>query len=369
MTTAVICKKGGAGSGFHGHAGRPGLVGGSQVENGNADFSPLEAPEVPSLNLNVEMSNDIGEARRSLQDYDETYTDPSMLTEFNTMIGEEYTSHYAIDGQNFKFATDNVREYWKSDVIDNISRQSGIDRNTVTKIVVQWAMSSNDEDMRSMSLQESVAEEFGVSLSEWQKTNIEKFRQGKKWFDEATAFEANFKKQHGVMKWQYGDEESMKLRLQMKDAWQESNAGKGYPDFEFATVAPGRYGDVERSRPIANRSTERKVLRSMYDATQNHFKSMRYNPDDTVTIYRGVKAPVAGHSAGTHPNYIGNALESWTISPRMAYSFNGTFIAAKVRIKDIFSFPLTGLGCLAEGEVVIFGNIPGSVVKVINTYD
>ena len=63
-------------------------------------------------------------------------------------------------------------------------------------------------------------------------------------------------------------------------------------------------------------------------------------------------------------------LSSWSTSPTEANFFagggdrSGTLLKAKFKAEDIFSIPLTGVGCLMENEVVVkSGSVMGQMTK------
>jgi hypothetical protein len=106
-----------------------------------------------------------------------------------------------------------------------------------------------------------------------------------------------------------------------------------------------------------------KVLSASYKETQEMLKDAGFKPNDSVVIYRGVTNIIGDGMV----DYIGNAIESWSFSPLVAYDFagtrGGTILVARVRISDIVSSCVTGLGCLKEGELIVKGMSKGVTVR------
>lgn len=114
-------------------------------------------------------------------------------------------------------------------------------------------------------------------------------------------------------------------------------------------------------RPIEYDKDTAMVLRASYEKTQEAFQSAGFSPDDTVTVYRGIyNLEVDGEV-----DYKGNAVESWSISPKVAYEFGagGTVLAANVKVSDIVSSCISGMGCLTEAEVIVKGTSRGIKVQ------
>jgi len=274
LVSVEIGTKGGAGSGNWGHTGRPGLVGGS---GGRASaFTPGMA----------------GTKREDAR-------------------ANEYLNDGLPGTGGWKLAHANTRGRIKQDIIQDLAADTGLPEEDINAVVSQWARTSNDADMQSLSLQQAAAEELGLSLSEWQVQRL-------------------------------------------------------------ATVPSGR--------PLLPRNQERAIIRAMYDRTQEDLKMAGYEPNDTVTLCRGVKSDAHVYNLGTS-SYNGNAIESWSTSAWAAGKFAGAedspsartkygaVLSIEVPIGNIISTCRTGFGCLTEGEFVIAGNIPGSEVYVSKVFE
>jgi len=124
----------------------------------------------------------------------------------------------------------------------------------------------------------------------------------------------------------------------------------------------------------------RALLRAIYRQTQAWFAKMGYKPTDTLVLYRGFidlevpraigdinfEAGRAGIDKYDTALYHGNAMEAWTSSVGIAYTFgdghssgNSAYVfSARVPISRIFCNALTGFGCLNELEFVIMNDNP-----------
>lgn len=278
MKATMTISKGGPGSGHRGHRGRPGKRGGGLPGTGYS-FKPGTSDE----------SN-----RWKAQD-----------TRANTFINKGIGY--------FETATPEQRADLKDEIVTNISKGSGVEYETVNEMTSQWARSSNDSDMRSLSLQQAASEEFGVELSEWQQNSI----------DDRLGTREKFVQLVG--------EENLPLRL----------------------------------NSITDRATERQVLRTMYTQTQEQLRAAGFQPDDTITLFRGFDRDTVIKNREL-TSYKGNAMESWSALRIIARSFGNTLITMDVPVKNIIGTCKTGFGCLKEAEFVIVGSLPGQEVFVLD---
>ena len=136
--------KGSDKSGHHGHAGRPGSVGGSAP----AGFGSLSAPvggegEEGNLKAN-EMLNDT-------------------LSDRSSFFGKEPWAH----------ASNEDRASLKAQVARDLAKETGVTEEQAADFVKQWAKSSNDDDMRSLAIQKDAADEFSVEISEFTQKKLD----------------------------------------------------------------------------------------------------------------------------------------------------------------------------------------------------
>lgn len=196
----------------------------------------------------------------------------------------------------------------------------------VNDVMGQWAESSNDFDARSLAMQQDAALEFGVEESAFTLERVNRVR---------------------------GQADTVATADQLDFAELVTSYGKN----SFSPLMPSEQ--------------QRAALRAMYNHTQAQLRAAGLKPGDTVRLYRGVKIDRRTSGAWETSDIVsltGNALESWSLGRRVAMQFaHGTFDAMNMRgvvfemdvpVEAIFSTARTGLGCLAEGELVILG-IPG----------
>lgn len=326
MSGKIIVTKGGPGSGNHGHAGRPGKRGGSAP--GGSVFNPGKG---------MPMTRD-------------------------------YVTDVALSGVLWGDGSQSPRII-KDTIVTTISADTGIEYDVVNDIVAQWAISSNDNDMRSISLQEAAAEEFGLELSEWQQ---EKLRGANM---ELEDIERQAKK-----------EEDITYNILLRNKINGVASVKNLSDEELRKVAHdvgyNKYienakADAPRYFPITSRENERAVLRAIYSRTQAALAQQGLKPDDYVTIYRGI----IGNSIklgddGDVVNYKGNVMESWSRNSSVAFGFAratpinyGYMLGIRVPVRNVISSARTGFGCMHESEFVIFGNVPGTTVTILEHTD
>ncbi len=105
---------------------------------------------------------------------------------------------------------------------------------------------------------------------------------------------------------------------------------------------------------ISHNATDQsgKMLDSVYKSTQQEFKEKGIK---SVTLYRGMSEAKSG-------NYDGNALDSWTIDPKVAQRFsnvskgeNKGVIKMVVPAERIVSTAFSGFGTLGDFEFVVLG--------------
>jgi len=223
----------------------------------------------------------------------------------------------------------------KMKICQELAERTGMPEQEVSYTLRQWARTSNDEEMASLSLQADTAKEFALPVSE--------FTQGK-------------------------------IRSQKIAIQKESNRlqGLGLEPDEIQDALQGT-----EFAPLADSSTQRTLLRAMYQNTQQQLHKQGLSGDDTVTLYRGVKLPdlvAKNWQAGDIVSIDGNPLESWSVSVTAASDFamnprsgqTGVTLIMDIPIKMIIGSATTGFGCLAEGEVVVLGSL-GGVAEVMGT--
>ena len=305
---------GGPGSGHHGHSGRKGKRGGSAPSRGN-------------------MSPTVGGADKAAVGFlDRGDVDP-----MNT-------------GGAGKV---------KDSIVQELADRTGLPYEDVNEVIKQWAHSANDEDYRSLSLQEAISEEFGIPLSPWQKERAEDL--GSAWrvseerdlIKEYVALDKEMKvtpflsrytpEYEGSRRQEIGDR-MFELRNKARDL--------GITQ-QFTTVYQRSHVLSHRDDP---RGDTRKIVRAMYNHTQEELSKAGIKD---VVLFRG-KEPGWKDTAGQPMRkgmdfkIVSNAASSWTAAPEIAVGF-GDVITARVPAKRILGTARTGFGCLRELEYVVLG--------------
>jgi len=298
--------KGGPGSGHHGHSGVPGSVGGS-APGGRGG---LTAPEVIHEGINGNIA-----AQRWLS----ISTSETYIAEPKRKWGE---------------ATLDARAELKAKVARDLSKETGISEEECSEFVEQWAHSSNDDDMRSLAIQQDASDEFGVELSEFTKGKINRIEQR-----EISGISSNPLTKEEIIA-QGGTESDFEAQF------------KPFHSVKFES--------------LMDSPTQRKVLRAMYNKTQSELKARGITE---VRAYRGAifsvdeyKGIIKGFK---NVNIKTNPLSSWSLSQETASGFatgaagqkakRGVTFSSVIPASRILSLPTTGFGCLTEGELVVLG--------------
>lgn len=357
----IIRRKGGTGSGNWGHKGRPGMVGGSSPHI-LAEATSKAAAGKPPANPT-------------------TFSDP--LTIFTR--------------PDESICIDKSAAELKHGVVSMLEEMTEIEYDQVNSFIKQWSYSSNDEDYRSLAIQEDAAVEFGIELSTWQKEKLQVIADTRKSVEDAQALynrsrdiETEAARVRNNIEAKLQDMEIPKTDLDKfasgeyeLDELMEKYPSKQPPEYKryaylaakiqgiqkqiFAieddinAAAGDRYADTRgdfpmltrRGEPLLPRNLQRQMLRSMYDATQEYLENLGIKE---VILYRGVKSdnpPTAGQAV----KIKSNAIESWSTSLDTAQTFGNTVLAMRVPIARILSIPVTGFGCVDEYECVILGNV------------
>ena len=363
--TKIIVIKGGEGSGFYGHAGRPGLVGGSRSVGEDEVWFPTYNPTL------VPGESPYGaEIAESLKKHSTT----------GVTTGRDEGASYFLDWELSKIMTTDSMLDWstmdederakvKDAIVTEISKETGVKYETVNQLVKQWAYTSNGTKMGALSFQEAVAEEFGTELSDFQKTQIGWIR------DKYGNWHKDYDIEYGKA-WDHYDDERVKAikkvsiledrgetdteryrGLQAVAGWNSMDIHKAATSDAWWEASKSVYNE-STAIPIASRAEERAIARAMYDITQRQLENYGYSPDDYVKLYRGFGSQGGkGWQARDKPAYYGNTIESWSVSPMEAANFGKVTISIAVPRSTVFCTARTGLGCMSEGEYVIFGNL------------
>jgi hypothetical protein len=262
-------------------------------------------------------------------------------------------------GSAWEHANVEERSKLKAQVARDLSEASGVTEQEAADFVSQWAHSSNDDDMRSLAIQQDAAKEFGLKTSEFTQSKIDNAKRNTE-YDIMDAEEA----------WTVAGEDMLKRSYPGKTRTQAIAAAK-----EEAKNLP-------KNNPLMESNKQRAILRTMYNETQAELKSRGITE---VRLSRGVSFPKEQAAYWEEQKgqsvVIGtNALESWSVSRLVAGMFAGSgakgqatgdvgvVLETVVPAERILSTPATGFGCLTEGEVIVLGGIGGDTAHVSEYY-
>lgn len=380
----------------------------------------------------------------------------------------------------------------KDTVVARLAERAGIGYDQANTIVHQWANSANDTDMRSLSVQQAIAAEFGTPLSPWQRSQIDTLTANRGVLDGSTrpalllamatdiqtlASAAVRLGEKDVYKLRYegvierlshderralddltgagsiysttrygtavavlsvmaremppalfgsmGQPGNISQRLVVMAGWQaalsvSTQFGSGHlspedamkggaalarlsadPAASFNPYAapPGHpAGDVLKEtnlystrEPLADQPTLRRVVRAMYDLTQEDLKASGFTG---AVLYRGASPMVREPGGGWgNPRYLTgsmtaarrrlpnfrpwmqngamvrtptNASSSYASTRRAASNFGSMVTVRRVRPEEILSTPRTGFGCWDEHEFVVLGGRDGYAFERIH---
>jgi hypothetical protein len=199
----------------------------------------------------------------------------------------------------------------------------GVGKSDVREeILTPWAWSSNDTELRSLTMQKRSETLFGTKMSAWQ-------------------------------------EEELAKTVGASEKLNAPSVAQYRRPFQLVAETP------EKATELTD-----EALKAIHDDTQAMFAEMGM---DNVTVYRGFLTK-PGESLPTGETLdIGwvNALESWTVDPVVAYNYaeeRGVIIAASVPVKRILGTSLQGLGAFGDKEVVVMGSMldkTGETVRIL----
>jgi hypothetical protein len=268
---------------------------------------------------------------------------------------------------SWKFTTMEERSELKAQVARDLSEASGVTEQEASDFVRQWAHSSNDEDMRSLAIQQDAAKEFGLKTSDFTQSKVDPLKE--------KAAQSQFKQEQEAEYFKFKQSGATASELSAMEKQQDAVWAKRYPDVDVGYMPTPGYGEYPKLMPLMESDRQRAILRSMYNETQAELKSRGIKE---VRLYRGVdltRADADGLSKGVGVLIGTNALESWSVDAEVASAFAqvgpgrvGIVFEAVVPIERILSTPATGFGCLKEGEVIVLGGVDGDGGSVNAVY-
>lgn len=389
--------KGGPGSGNFSHAGRPGKRGGSAPAHGLPGIPDAIGPFEINVDTGILDGRGIPVDQKGIN-RDHFFRE---VDSGNKGLNEFLISHSGVDndprktmepGQADKvfgflddssallfFATDEARAQVKKDTAQELARRSGVPVEAIETIQEMWSSNAN-ESAGAVSFHQAVAEELGSGLSDYQKNvreipraNIDpQSRRLLKSYQEelTTTLEKDREYSQKVIdkiteKVTTGKLDSSFIKDNAK-YWRELTEKSTMTDNDIKKKADIlARARMEGKVPITDRASERKVVRAMYDWTQDELKKSGIKE---LTLYRGIGLQTK-LKVGQPAQYKGNSAESWSTSMRVAsqFTYGGMYkyiLAARVPVKNVFCSSVTGLGCLPEAEFVIMPG-QGAVVQVV----
>ena len=312
----LVVELGGPGSGHRGHKGVPGVRGGSAPGRGS-----LAAPV-----------GDVG-------------------TEGTTKANDMLSGHSSFPGglkPPWSTAGVDDRAELKAQVARDLAKEARVTEEQAADFIKQWAHSSNDDDMRSLAIQQDAADEFGLELSEFTQNKINKMQ-----VETDRLREREVKRETKNIIGQ--------LTAQGIDLETAKSIAKPMAEEHFE-----KYLSI-KNKPLMDPKSQRSLLRAMYNKTQAEMKERGVAE---VRVHRGVAMSPKDFSRLTDTGIIEgpveirtNVLSSWSLSKDVASKFAGSIgpgnqpavFTSVVPVSRILSFSTTGFGCLTEGELTVLG--------------
>ena len=350
--------KGGPGSGFHQHKGRPGQRGGSLPDSGES--SPHKEP----LGIPTDRALPVDEA---LSDY--SYNHPLL----EMYVGKRDRS---MDEAHWLHAMSKQR---KMEVSYRL-QDAGLNEREANRFLRAWANTSNDHELRSLHIQQVASELFDAPLTEWQQANYDQVMEVRKLVIERSleGFDTPNYDPVAVAGSYYNAVANANPSIAYLD---EHNRIEAF--VEEISQAPDRsvYTKavlLERFAQIEQTSIEqtRKAVSFTYQETQ---KRLAAEGIKELHLFRGAaltRDDTFGMIVGDPHRVATNTLSSWSLSVGVADDFTegeATFSTphighrvvfdAIVPASRIYSMPITGPGCLNEWEVIVIGS-PDDGVRV-----
>ncbi len=219
----------------------------------------------------------------------------------------------------------------KDAIVTRLADETGMYYWDANKGIRQWANTSNDEDLRSLSIQKAASERFGVPLSDWQQEKYDKL----------------IKERNRALATIRGGDPS-KLDGHLQFLFEDMNESTRDVQFDI-------FGNADAERMITN------FIDSIYEETQRRFREAGITH---VTLYRGVHLDRAWeYSIGEEVTITGNTLESWTLEPWVTNIFGSVAVKENVPVEQILSTARTGWGSLSEWEFILIGQKDATVIR------
>jgi hypothetical protein len=250
-------------------------------------------------------------------------------------------------------------EALKVAAMKSLAQRANISEEESNQFIANWADSSNDHNLSSLSIQKAAAEEFGGQLSTWQQERFTETLDG-------------HKKQFGMNFLKYSKAKGMDPVAAVRAAAEEqAGTGSSFPFHAEFIEKQLQDGPVPKNAlqaqelferaALASVSKSRKAVRAMHSATQELFNKWGIKE---VTAFRGFTTPSKFFwQAGDVIKHESNALSSWSLERETASIFanpddedQGAYIVqSRIPASRIVAMPGTGFGCANEWEIVVMG--------------
>ena len=233
----------------------------------------------------------------------------------------------------------------KDEIVAKLSEQTGIPYDDVNDFIAQWAVSSNDNDIRSMAMQQDVAKMLGIDLPQWQADKLADLI----------------------------DDRNRQVEYIMRDRGITRSGAEEYARVNF----PNYYQLMDSEK-------QQRLLRAMYDNTQSRLNEAGIG--DTVRLRRGASVSESvveewARKAGVLPDdlasrnveYRGSIMDSWSLDESTARKFANTYEDDEVAVVYEMDIPRerligsarTGYGCLSEYEFVHLGAFNDETARIV----
>lgn len=354
----VNALKGGPGSGFHGHAGRPGERGGSQKERGAA---------TPPTQAEIDRQNEDQQDYLASQRYE---SDPVVRAWLGGTMAED-------EGHAAALRLAERAPLFKNRVVTGL-QSIGLSYDDANLFIRSWANSANEGYVAQM-IQKAAADEFGTPYHAYQQgllnqANAEWERDWQRQIDYVNLFEevdaetAEILKTQALRDLPFPDLAKKRFAELFPDGLRTDVGSK--PSVSDVVAIQKHIEQGVRQLRAEQEALTRTALRSIYTNTQ---KDLAEQGIDELILYRGFAAEQSSADLGDTLNITSNALSSWSADLGVANSFArsgaaGLVFAIKVKADRVFSTPRTGFGCLGEWEFVLLGNDADSAT-VANIFD
>lgn len=397
LTLGISIRKGGPGSGHHGHAGRPGKVGGSapgtSVRGGYGPDDPFYKDHKDRLDAGFGVSEGAQETRPLGRAY---LADGLPEKHPELMSGPEKDHALLMDERNRAFA--------KEEVVDKIAAETNETPDAVNVRIRAWAASASDTPLSQLHQEAAAIYADDTELSDWQQAHDSKLEKVRAYlgddFGETMERNRMLSEQYMSLRNAYAkleedkgldftDRKLLKRDIEranerisklggqtvssLEDAYRlrdESLERLAQP-FEGIQMGSDVYNNIRNLRIDSGAFRKYRLSADPADAGNQAFIDAVYRNTQSrlnsagikyITLYRGMKLGAnhplvqAVSSSRRVPVTLtnSNALESWSTSLSTARDFGSIVLMMTVPASRIWSTARTGPGCLEEEEFILF---------------